>query len=86
MTLKDIERKLAFDVPLSVITGKTIQLGNLEFTWWGLSQWYKWRWYGTHIDLGVVSIYGLKSKWWIILAWLVKPMRYYYHRHFVREL
>lgn len=50
--------------------------------WWGWSQWYKWRWNETHIDLGMISVYDLKRMWfWRIVAFLVKPLRWYYNRY-----
>ena len=85
MKLQQIKRNLELGIPLKVIIGKTFKLGNLEFTWWGLSQKYKWRWNITHIDLGVVSIYGIKSKLWRILAWLILPLRRRYNKKVVNS-
>ena len=81
MDYQDIKRKLDFNIPLSIIKGKTfLKIGKLEFTWWGFSEIHKWRWNITHIDLGVISIYGLKSSLWKILAFLIKPLRKKYHK------
>jgi len=52
--------------------------------WWGWSQWYKWRWNVTHIDLGPISIYELRLVWfWKIIAFMTLPMRLMYHYLFV---
>lgn len=59
-----------------VLVGK--QRGNL--CWWGWSEAHKWRWHGTHIDLGPVSVYELKRLWlWRVVAILIKPLRMWYH-------
>jgi len=51
-----------------------------NISWWGFSQWYKWRWNGTHIDLGPISIYELKKKHiWEVVAFLIWPFRLFYH-------
>ena len=51
-----------------------------NISWWGSSQWYKWCWNETHIDLGPISIYNLKRKWfWKIIAFIIFPMRLFYH-------
>jgi hypothetical protein len=48
--------------------------------WWGFSQWYKWRWNKTHIDLGIMSTYKLKQMWfWSCVAFLIWPLRLFYH-------
>ncbi len=78
---QNIKNRLNHNMPLTVIVGKKLlKLGNLELVWWGLSQSYKWRWNITHIDLGVISIYGLKSPLWNILAFLIKPLRNNYDK------
>ena len=72
--------------PFSVLVGTTIQVFGLEFTWWGAYQWYKWRWQETHIDLGFLSIYGIKQPpnlFWRGLALSIKPMRKVYHKCYV---
>ena len=62
---------------IDLICGRDI---SKNICWWGLSQWYKWRWNETHIDLGVLSIYNLKKLWfWKIIAFLIFPMRLFYH-------
>ena len=61
----------------NVISSKDI-INNIS--WWGFSQWYKWRWNETHIDLGPISIYKLKQLWfWKIIALIIWPMRFLYH-------
>lgn len=84
--LERIKQKVLMGAPLregeDIIIAKTFKIGKLLFCWWGFSQWYKWRWNITRIDLGCLSINGLKSKRWIILAWLIKPMRWYYHKYY----
>ena len=58
--------------------------GSKDVLWWGRSQWYKWRWNITHIDLGIISVYNLKCYWfWRIVSILVWPMRKFYHRFYV---
>ena len=71
-----------------VIFGTKKKIFGLEFVWWGQSQWYKWRWNETHIDMGWISIYGLPNKgvgkyFWKLIAVCCKPMRIMYHRRFV---
>ena len=52
--------------------------GNVS--WWGWSEAHKWRWHGTHIDLGPLSVYELKRLWlWRIVAILIAPLRWWYH-------
>jgi len=87
MNYKDIKRKLDFGYPLPVIKGKILlKLGNLEIVWWGFSQIHIWRWHGTHIDLGVISIYGCKSSLWKILAFLIKPLRKRFHNNYIQKI
>ena len=68
---------------IKIFVTTSLKLGNLfglEFVWWGFSQFHKWRWQITHIDLGPVSIYGITHPWmWMPLAWLIKPLRMWYH-------
>jgi len=65
---------------IPVHLGRVRKVAGLEFCWWGPSQWYKWRWHRTHIDLGILSIYGIERPWlWMPLAWAIKPMRVWYH-------
>lgn len=69
----------------AVFDGVEITLGKKwgRFCWWGFGQIHKWRWNVTHIDLGPISIYGIKHPWvWLPLAWLIKPLRILYHRRF----
>jgi hypothetical protein len=69
----------------SATIGRQMKLGGLKFVWWGQSQWYKWRWHDTHADLGWLSIYGIQNpKRWFLLKWLMRPMRLYYHKRYVR--
>jgi len=61
--------------------------------WWGWSQVHKWRWHGwgdgdpdhvPHIDMGPVSIYNLKCRWfWSCAAVAIWPLRKLYHIFFV---
>jgi len=72
------------------VFGKSWRISRYEIVWWGWSQWYKWRWNGTHIDFGVVSIYGLKETglerlFWVVVAFAIYPMRFTYHHFFVSE-
>lgn len=74
-----------------VILGSNRRVFNLGYTWWGRSQWHKWRWHGDHIDLGPLSIYNLpvKGPWswfWRTVAMMVKPFRWWYHRRFVYSI
>ena len=49
-------------------------------SWWGWSEAHKWRWHGTHIDLGPLSVYELKRLWlWRLVAILIAPLRWWYH-------
>ena len=50
-----------------------------DVRWWGWSQWYKWRWNETHIDLGPVSVYNLHNRSWPVIAFLIVPLRLLYH-------
>jgi hypothetical protein len=61
---------------------------NIEVTWWGKLQWYKFRWYKDHIDLGVISFYNLPQQgigylFWRLVSILIKPLRWWYHRRFI---
>lgn len=61
---------------------------GLEFIFWNWTQAHKWRWHRTHIDFGILSIYNLpqtgwKYKFWEFIAFLIKPMRRYYHKKYV---
>ena len=57
-----------------------------DIVWWGFSQIHKWRWNETHIDLGCISVYNLKRKWfWKCVAFLIKPLRMFYHWRYVNE-
>ena len=61
---------------------------GIDLCWWGLSQLYKWRWNNTHIDLGPLSIYNLPQEgpgrmFWESVAFLVKPLRWYYNKYHV---
>lgn len=57
--------------------------------WWGWSQIHKWRFNRsnlgkpTHIDLGPLSVYNLKSRWWYLIGWLIIPLRIWYHWRYV---
>ncbi len=94
---KELKRKAEWakatdrPIPLNgVIVSKSRRVGNLKFTWWGRSQWYKWRWHGTHIDLGMLSIYDLPQKgpgrwFWRVISVLIKPMRWAYHLRFKKQ-
>lgn len=68
--------------------GKDKHFLGLKLVYWGTSQSHKWRWHKTHIDLGIISIYDLPQKgigklFWKLIAWIIKPMRIYYHRKYV---
>jgi hypothetical protein len=68
-----------------LIRANSWKIFGIELSWWGMSQWYKWRWNGTHIDMGPLSIYGIAQPpnlLWRTLALAIKPMRYVYHRKF----
>lgn len=53
---------------------------NNDIVWWGPSQWYKWRWFEDHIDLGMLSIYNLKKYYfWRVVSIIIWPMRRFYH-------
>ena len=83
---------MADDVELTVrgkidreaaIVAKPVHIFGLDFCWWGWGEWHKWRWHGMHIDLGPLSIYGIRRPHlWLPLAWAIKPMRWAYHRRF----
>ena len=65
---------------INCVTSKNI---TPNIVYWGFSQWYKWRWNWTHIDMGIISIYKLKNhKLWAIMAFLIWPMRVFYHSFF----
>jgi len=71
---------------LEVIRTLPLCLLGLEFCWWGWSEWYKWRWHGDHIDLGPLSVYGIKRGWlwWPVLI-AIAPLRFAYNRYAVRR-
>lgn len=64
---------------LAAYTAKPVRIGNLCFCWYGLRQWYKWRWNVTHVDLGPLSIYGIKRPaLWLPLRLAIWPLRQAY--------
>ena len=67
------------------IFGSEKYYGRYKFVWWGRSQWYKFRWFGDHIDLGMLSIYNLPepSLFWRIISIIIKPLRVWYHKNYV---
>lgn len=68
---------------METIKGKNIAPNVI---WWGWSQWYKWRWNSTHIDLGPLSVYEIRASWfWKIVAFLIVPLRTMYHLFFVHR-
>lgn len=87
--LKRLEacKKLNITPQLDCVFGKTRKIGRMEFTYWGVSQWYRWRWFDDHLDLGVISIYNINTDRliWRIVTALMIPMRYYYHRKYFGE-
>lgn len=71
------------------LKGKSITIFGLMVTYWGLSQIYKWRWNVTHFDMGIISIYNIPQKGtgkylWLIIAFIFKPMRIYYHNKYCK--
>ena len=73
------------------IFGKTKLIFGLKIVYWGRSQWYKFRWHKTHIDLGIFSIYklpqnGVGALFWRMVAILVKPLRWWYHKKYVYSI
>ena len=71
---------------IDVDRANTVKFAGLEFSWWGILQAHKWRWHGTHIDLGPLSIYGIKRQWlWLPLAWDIWPLRAWYHWRYCRN-
>lgn len=88
--LQDLERKSRFfpsigrPIPIDpCLIGKQV---TTSVTWWGWSQWYKFRWHGDHIDLGPLSVYGIPAEgpgqwFWRTVSILVKPLRWAYHRY-----
>ena len=83
---KTLAEKMNWNLPLYENPGDTHQLFGLGFTWWGWNYWFLWRWNGTHIDLGPLTIRGIKRPWlWLPLAWLIKPLRIWYHWWYVGE-
>ena len=73
---------------MNLLIGKPSKLCGLEYTWWGRSQWYKFRWQGDHIDLGVVSFYelpqnGIGRIFWVGVSIFIKPLRWWYHKRYV---
>ena len=88
----EIEKEylLTGKINIDAIVGKQWQFKKLKFVWWGLSQWYKWRWFNDHIDLGMLSIYNLSQEGigklgWRFISILIKPMRIFYHKIYVRR-
>jgi len=70
-----VEESIPIDTGLAIV-GKRL---GVDVVWWGWAQWYKWRWNGTHIDLGPVSVYNLRRLWfWKTVAFLIFPLRLYY--------
>ncbi len=72
----------------NAVIGKSKKIFSVKFVWWGRSQWYKWRWNTTHIDMGCLSVYDLPTKgigkyFWLLVAFCCKPMRKMYHKRFV---
>jgi hypothetical protein len=83
--MKTVKDKIVVN---NAIAGSSKIIFKLKFVWWGISQWYKWRWNEEHIDMGMLSIYnlpttGLGKLFWIFIAFLCKPMRWYYHKYHV---
>jgi len=80
---KQIENRLKHGLPLQVYKAKNFKIRNLEISFWSFdtSAW-RWRWNITHIDIGFISIYNLpkNSVFWKIIAFLIKPMRNFYHK------
>ena len=73
---------------MKLLGSEKLKLFGLDFRYWGLVQWYKFRWNGTHIDLGVLSIYDLPQKgigklFWRFISILIKPLRTWYHKKYV---
>lgn len=69
----------------SAVVGAGRRLLGLTLVWWGWSQAHKWRWNGTHIDLGPLSIYDIERQWlWRPLAALIWPLRRWYHWRYAR--
>ena len=45
---------------------------------------HRWRWFGTHIDIGRYSVYnlpqaGIGKIFWHFIAWCIKPLRKRWH-------
>jgi hypothetical protein len=75
---------------MEVYHGSDKKMFGLKFVWWGLPQWYKWRWHTTHIDMGVLSVYDLPARgfwkyFWKLIAVLIKPMRIIYRTFFMDQ-
>jgi hypothetical protein len=67
--------------------GQSKEFGKIKYVYWGKSQWYKFRWNGTHIDLGPFSFYDLPQKgigaiFWILVALIIKPLRIWHHKKY----
>ena len=81
MKFDRLKQIVQFKAPISVVGSRClVKIGSVEMHWWGWSQWYKWRWFKTHLDMGLISFYGIPEKglwsWpWRILAVCCKPMR-----------
>ena len=75
---------------MTLILGKTKRFKRIEITWWGKSQWYKFRCFHDHIDLGIISFYNLPQKgfgrvFWRLVKILIKPLRVFYHKRYVNS-
>ena len=73
---------------MNVILGRDIKFFNLKTVYWGKSQWYKFRWFNDHIDLGIISIYelpqsGIGYLFWRLISIIIKPLRKWYHWKYV---
>jgi len=87
--LERIERQKNFGmIPIiPCIFGKKKYIGKVEVVWWGWSQWYKWRRFDDHLDLGIISIYNINTQqplWWLV-AKIMKPMRIFYHKKYIHN-
>lgn len=70
----------------SMLSRKPRVIGRYEFVWWGKSQFHKWRWNLTHIDMGPLSVYNIPedSKFWKLVADIIKPLRWWYHKNYCK--
>jgi len=76
---------------MKIISKPARKFMGFSFTWWGMPQWYKFRWNKTHIDLGVLSVYDLPQKGlgyllWRIVSIVIKPLRIWYHWRYVYRI